>query len=175
MYKQVKYHFVSPIFSNFSFKFLLCKYSRQHLMCKLICLSLLCLIHFTKRSKKSKKMCLRYKLKTKLKDIVRADLQSKKYFIKEHFNREKNDEVICDHVVVNLKCQISSRKMEIPIRTQNCEHMQSLGLESKTLVRVATIDTIFNLTLYHCSTIQCSICKKSGLMVQDKFTKKITG
>ena len=37
---------------------------------------------------------------------------------------------------------ISSRKMEIPIRTQNCEHMQSFGLESKNLVRVATIDTI---------------------------------
>ena len=68
---------------------------------------------------------------------------------------------------------ISSRKMEIPISTQNCKHMQSFGLESETLVRVAIIDKIFNLTLNHCSMIQCPICKKSGLMVQDEFTKKL--
>ncbi len=41
---------------------------------------------------------MQYKLKMKLKDIVRADPRSKKYIIKEHFNRGKRDEVICDHV-----------------------------------------------------------------------------
>jgi len=118
-------------------------------------------------------MCLRYKLKTKLKVVVRADPRSKRYFIKEHFNgnRDPLNKVSGDQVQVDLKCPISARKMEIPIKTRNCEHAQAFGLE--TLVRVAKTDTIFNLIMNHCSAIQCPICKKSGLMVQDKFTSEL--
>lgn len=72
---------------------------------------------------------------------------------------------------VDLRCPISLKRQETPLRTRKCQHIQTFGLE--TLVRVASRETISSLRRNHCHAVQCPVCQTEGLLVIAKYVGKL--